>query len=255
MIKPSNEKFFFIGIDQTGAVDSKGNPKKLSAALIVCQGRSQKYHINLHLASLKIENIKQLIEGLGYPFKLKNVSICVDSALGLPETYGFKIRDLIQQAQNYTFENKPYGAMTAHSFFNSFRGEKPIYFRKVEALVGANSVFKLKPFQKNIGCGTYRILKDLSYDSGWYTLWPFEQKKSQKALICEGYPSYYWKNHFKLANRNLNEINQLWSGLKFINQDFADSFVLAWIMMKKKNELGKKMNSNEGWILGVPHEH
>jgi hypothetical protein len=254
MIRPLVPWEFFIGIDQTGAVDSKGNPKKLSASMIVCRGKIRKYYINLQISSLQLESIKGLIEEKGYSFNSESVAICVDSALGLPEAYQLEIRDLIKQSKKYNFENKSYGALTAYSFFNSLRGAKPVYLRKVESQVGANSVFKLKPFQKNIGCGTYRILKDLSSNMNWYTLWPFESRNPKKVVICEGYPSYYWKTQFNLTNRNLSEINRLWPGMKFLSQDFADSFVLAWVLMKNKNELNKKWNSFEGWILGVDHD-
>ena len=242
---------YFIGIDQTGAVDTKGLPKKLSASIIIEKSNSRKIYLNLNLNSLTLDGLRELFAFLNIEFFPERTFICVDSVLGFNHKYNLKIRDVIAKAKNYSYQNKTYGANTAHQFFQSLIIGKPQLSREIELKLGANSVFNLKPYQKNIGCGTYRILKELSLNQNWYTVWPFESQKKNKVIICEGYPSYSWKRYAKINKRNLNEIQKTFPKLKFMNQDFADSFILAWTIMKNKQKVKKKMNSNEGWILGV----
>ncbi len=121
-------------------------------------------------------------------------------------------------------------------------------------LTKANSVFNLHPFQKNIGCGTYRILKDLASDTTWYRIWSHHSlTKKTKVVIAEGYPSYYWKSWLKNTRRQ-----NKWGNYQFSNQDSADSFILAYaglMLTQKKDFLKFKLPTkvkNEGWILGVP---
>ena len=247
---PNKEFELFIGIDQTGAIKTNGHPKSLPLCVIF----QKKTIINKTLPKLSLEEIKKFVlENLKLDIQSVKTLICIDSVMTLPAPLNLTHRQILQEIKNYSFENKPYGALTAFHFFNSLNNKSQIESRTIEKQLGANSVFKLKPFQKNIGCGSYRILKDLSLDPDWYQLWPVEKKKVN-VTICEGYPSYYWKLFCNLPTRNLSKIKKI-TQLNFKNQDFADSFILA----KAAQKLGPEMQSVrlpqiskiEGWVLGA----
>ena len=250
---------FIFGIDQTGATTSKGIPKPLHCSLIDNRKPAHpKNNFELKIKSLTKNEVYNLIKNqteldLKTIHKLK-ILIVVDAVLGLPQSCKKTIDQVLFKVENYKYENKAYGAKTAYQFFNSFRCGKEKPERSVEILTKANSIFNLHPFQKNIGCGTYRILKDLSEDTTWHCIWPHESiTEKTKVVIAEGYPSYYWKSWLKNTQRQ-----NKWKNHKFSNQDSADSFILAYagLMLTQKNDffsfkLPVKIK-NEGWILGVP---
>ncbi len=249
----------FIGLDQTGATNAKGQPKPLPMAIL----QPRKLLVFASIKNLTLSDLTETFESQKISVKNKKILICVDSALGLPAPVTPPFRELIARAASFDFKNKPYGALTAHAFFNSFldnktlraesrtKKEKPA--RHVEVLVQANSVFNLQPFQKNIGCGTFRVLKNLAQDQSWYSVWPFEPITKQYA-IAEGYPSYFWKTIFKMKTRNLEHIKKL-TKIAFKNQDQADSYILALGAQSFRKQLFTKtppIARQEGWILGVP---
>jgi hypothetical protein len=182
----------------------------------------------------------------------------VDSVLGLPLEIGLGPRSLFKKIQGFSHNKKSFGALTAHAFFNQFLKGKQIPQREVEFKVKANSVFNLRPFQKNIGCGSYRILRDLSEDPNWFSLWPFEDLNS-KFIIAEGYPSYFWKTIIGSKKRDLELINKNFKTLNLRNLDEADSLVLALGASKNHQQIinfkKTKKSQFEGWILGVPHDN
>ncbi len=250
---------FIIGIDQTGATTAKGIPKPLTCSLIDNRKQqSPKNHFELRIKSLTEKEIYNLIQNhtdLDFEAitKLK-ILIVVDAVLGLPQSCKIKMHKILTAVKDYEFNNKAYGAKTAFQFFNSFSKDLKNPERTVEVLTKANSVFNLHPFQKNIGCGTYRILKDLSLDTTWYQIWCHQPTNSKtNVVIAEGYPSFYWKVWLKNSQRQNN-----WKNHKFNNQDSADSFVLAYAGLKfsKTNDFWNikipRKIKNEGWILGVP---
>ncbi len=250
---------FIIGIDQTGATTAKGIPKPLTCSLIDNRKKQNpKNHFEHKIKSLTKNEIYNLIQNhidldLKAVTKLK-ILIVVDAVLGLPQSCKVKISQILVTVKDYEFNNKTYGAKTAYQFFNTFCENQKKPERTVETLTKANSVFNLHPFQKNIGCGTYRILKDLSMDVTWYRIWGHQPINSKtNIVIAEGYPSYYWKTWLKNSQRQNN-----WKNHKFKNQDSADSFILAYAGLKfsqKKdffNYKASKKIKNEGWILGVP---
>lgn len=248
-----------IGVDQTGATTGQGVPKSLTCSLIDNRNpRSIKNNFELKIKSLTEPEVYALIQAqtkldLKSIKKLK-VLIIVDAVLGLPQVCKKKIQQIIALAKDYEFENKAFGSKTAYQFFNSFKSEFEKPERTVEIITKANSVFNLHPFQKNIGCGTYRILKDLSQDTKWYRIWPHQSiNQKNRVMIAEGYPSYYWKHWLKNSHRQLK-----WKNHTFSNQDSADSFILAYaglMFTQKKDFINIKIPAkikNEGWILGVP---
>lgn len=242
----------FIGIDQTGATNSKGIPRPLQVCLIQKNKNDLKIFESLQIDKLNQDNLIHLIQSKVPNFKKQKVLVCVDSVLGLPNELKVSFNSVIQDVRNFSYKNKKYGALTAFHFFNQYLSKNHIPNRQVEELVKANSVFKLKPFQKNIGCGTYRILKDLSEEKKWFSVWPFEPTSMQFTL-AEGYPSFFWKKYFKQSKRNHDYLKVHFPQLKFKNLDQADSFVLAYGASYEKL-IPIKNSKYEGWILGVPHE-
>lgn len=277
----------FVGIDQTGAVNSKGIPKPLPTCLIL-QKPNQKLQVEFKsLASLTQEHSLNLFKLCGdeYFQGFTSAIFIVDTVFGLPSE-GMKthrdIRECFKKAAEFQYQGRAYGAQTAFHFFNSLRlnysktdfeegGLKtlgPLPEREIEKLLGANSVFKLQPFQKNIGCGSFRIWKELGQNSDWFSLWPFDQFEESKPVFFEGYPSYSWKNLFQIKSRNIDELiskikndsrfdlSLTQAQKKFMREhpDHVDAFVLALtglIMSQDLKYLKKTKSKNlEGWILG-----
>lgn len=259
----------YIGIDQTGAVDSKGVPKKLPLCILNPKSKRSPFTFTT-IANLTHAHLLSALKMNESTMMSQKILICVDSALGLPSVLNTTPQSLMAKARDYSWQAKPYGAQTAYHFFQSFlktssnptsplatnkhtQNKSHYPRRQVELLTKANSVFQLQPFQKNIGCGTYRVLKNLAQNQLWYSLWPFEAP-SRNIVIAEGYPSFFWKSLFQLKTRNLENIKKL-TGLDFKDQDIADSFILAYgaqfwdtVILDLPTPVAQK----EGWILGVP---
>lgn len=256
----SNVFDFYVGVDQTGAVTSKGVPRDLPATIIHVNRRSTSIFTNLKLPSMTTEDIQKLINSVDGPSRKSRAPylICVDAALGLPEFTGSSFSNLKLKATHFEKGGKKYGARIAHDFFMSFLGEMNRDIRIIEKITGSNSVFNLHPFQKNIGCGTFRVLKDLTRSERNYSVWPFEDFNSEECAIAEGYPSLYWKTLFGLKRRSLEDLKKLVPQLQFTSVDSADSFVLALAGLLYHNQILKVPSQHicrrEGWILGVPYE-
>lgn len=252
----------FVGIDQTGAVKANGQPRQLDICIAEITKTKTKYYTKLKIEKLCYNQIHAEIKKCIPEFDRQKVLICVDSVFGLPQELSVQFSKIIATAKNFNSENKEFGSATAHAFFNDFlKSKKIIPKRIVENIVKANSVFNLKPFQKNIGCGTYRIIKDLSVGQKWFSIWPFE-KPIYQFVVAEGYPSFFWKHLLNLRTRNVIELKlKLKTEIKKLDVDTideADSFVLAYGAMKSVDFMNNfKIDpkyKNEGWILGVPNE-
>lgn len=79
--------------------------------------------------------------------------------------------------------------------------------RGVEKVLCAQSLFSPYPFQRNIQTGTFRIWSDLAYNLSCgrkFDIWPFTalSKDTKQILLCEAYPSYFWKKDFKQKSRH-----------------------------------------------------
>ncbi len=281
----------FIGIDQTGATNSKGQGKPLPVALVFKQ--SSKWNLSfsqqgkrLEISNLIRPEILQLLQRHSLPARdLPRAALVVDSVFGLPESQwpfpeggSDHLFQLFQQAHQFSFQGKALGRDTAESFFKqflvSFQGEHWPR-RKCEIESGANSVFRTRPFQRNIGCGTFRIWKDLgSAPEKWFQIWGFEETapKLQKGpWIFEAYPSLFWKKILGAKSRNPADLvhwlqtqspfavtlsRSDWKLLKE-DPDLCDSVVLAlgaWTL-QGRNEIWQMpkdlQRSKEGWILGL----
>lgn len=245
----------FIGIDQTGAVNHKGKPKSLNVSLIDLRNKPI-YLTGLKLPELNRTSVQQLLRENISLIKNHQVLICVDTVFGLPHELRIKPQEIMKRAKKFSFNKKNYGAETAYNFFKQFLLSEDIPERTVETMVKANSVFNLKPYQKNIGCGSFRIIKDLAQDPTWFSLWPFD-KLNKQFVIAEGYPSYFWRTEFNCPRRDLKYLSEKFKKLNFANLDQADSFVLAFSASKALDKLFNfKLTEkirHEGWILGVPY--
>ncbi|MBC7396503.1 MAG: hypothetical protein H7333_03590 [Bdellovibrionales bacterium] len=246
---------FYIGIDQTGAVNAKGVPHPLQASLIDARTKKIRTYTGIRLETLSRLSILELIRKRIPEFKAQRVLICIDTVFGLPRSLKVTPETVFKKIEAHEHNGKPYGALTAHAFFNKFLKDEQIEHRTVEKRVKANSVFKLKPFQRNIGCGSYRIIKNLAQDKKWFSLWPFE-KASGQFVIAEGYPSHFWKELLGAKKRDLAYLKDFLPNLTFATMDEADSFMLAYGAMKSIGQLDEQTYhpdaAIEGWILGVP---
>lgn len=247
----------FIGIDQTGAVNSKGRPKKLPIALLSFQKQSWQIDTRF-ISGLHTEEFSSF----------KNLKIiAVDSVLGLPHKVFPKnktLRDLFKQALDFEFNKKAYGMETAFQFFQTFLKSKNEFPTRIcEQLAKANSVFQKHPFQKNIGCGTFRIWKELGQNLNWFHLYPQDGELSKlrsKPIIMEGYPSLIWKNLIQSNTRKTEVLLKYLKQNKIrilnpdIDADTADAIVLslaAFEFFKNPMSIDQPHLKTEGWILGL----
>jgi hypothetical protein len=157
----------------------------------------------------------------------------------------------------------------AETFFLKYltvRGELPR--RKCELLAGANSIFQLRPYQRNIQTGTFRIWKDLGLEGrAWLNLWPFERAPREDwPWMFEAFPSLFWREIFGCRSRAPSRVRKTiqeritircadWKRIEQ-NADLADAAVLAAGACLLQNDgrlFGKILPQmrREGWILGL----
>lgn len=260
-----------LGVDQTGAVDAKGIPKPLCAALLDLHGGAHRLTPNVRLRSMRREDVEAAVGG-----KAKRVLVLVDSVLGLPAELGVPLDELLRKASSFAFEGRGYGRTTAARFFGHFlspelqsrllfrtaRGFLPV--RESERIAKANSVFLEHPFQRNVGCGSFRILKELGQGERWFSMWPAEAWGSRRFLVAEGYPSLYWRRCLQSPTRDAERMRA------YLRQHFpnaplpktpddadAVALVLGGLDALEKKSLRAKLPvqaATEGWILGLEPE-
>lgn len=242
-------EIFFLGIDQTGAVDLKGRPKPLPAAVIRCQTVEFFY-----LQSLSRLHIEEKLGNFN-----SQIMICADCVLGLPESVGTSWRQALKGLKDFT----TYGRAPAQKYFFEL-GKGEIHKRKIEIACKANSVFQEKPFQKNIQTGTYRLWKEISLNENDFWIPSLEEKKSDLQIpLFEGYPSYSWKLILQAATRSPKDLTSLLKKSKIQikwtkahqaqaekDPNLADAFLLALTMQKFEGVAFDRKPTNEGHILG-----
>jgi hypothetical protein len=208
----------YVGVDQTGAIYSSGSKKGLPkplAASILFEGT---LYTGLSLPKFNENEIRSLVTSI-VSMKNPKVFVAVDAVLGLPAECDVSFNQLLEKtAQFRTYRTKQseslYGRDAAFDFFLQFlkpklrahlksngRAVSPLRLpeRKCERLAKANSVFNRVPAQRNIGCGSYRILSDLA--SSFFGLdkldrirvWPHQPIDESQMTIAETYPSLMWK--------------------------------------------------------------
>ncbi len=253
-----------IGIDQTGAVNQKGRPRPLFAARVTCGSAVPELVTNARLKRFTENEVLKLLPGAT---SQGSVLIVVDSVLGLPKSLGVGPSKLIADAADYRFADREYGVEAAFAFFSQYlhdpadRANPPK--RMAEKLACANSVFKRFPCQKNIGCGTYRVLKELSQKPKWFRLWPHEKVADARFVIAEGYPSLFWRQLLNSPTRR-RSLLETYLDREFPGSahpktaDDCDATVLAIGALRLLKDgyfqrfRSKRVHKQEGWILGLP---
>jgi len=242
----------YLGLDQTGAVDSKGRPRPLPACLI--RGREATF---FYLKALSRQELQSHLSAA----ELERLQVCVDCVLGLPDGISISWREALEATRGV----EGYGRKPAQEFFRMLgKGLKPR--RRVEVMVGANSVFQERPFQKNIQTGTFRIWKEIAQDLRSFRAPHVESSSENSGIpLFEGYPSLSWKILFQSATRAPRRLAEflktgsfeiMWtrSHQRAVEKDpnLADAFVLALTMKKLSRAARLQASCSEGWILGAP---
>ncbi len=239
-----------MGIDQTGAVDRKGRPRPLPGCFI-----RNKRVVFVSLAEFSKKEILAKVQ----PAEDEEVIICVDCVLGLPKRLKLTWRNALKLLKKFD----GYGMQVARNYFREI-GKGKVLRRGIEISCNANSVFKEKPFQKNIQTGTYRIWKDISVSEADFFAPALEKhQRPAQIKIFEGYPSLSWRILFNSPTRQPRELSKfikiqktpiIWTEehQEKVNHDpnYADAFVLAMTMKKFRTAALLTKADTEGWILG-----
>jgi len=282
----------FIGIDQTGASLNNGKSAKPLPVCVARETEKGKWQVHtqkekkpLTLPALTSDHIKDLLECLNLSNGLKKTALIADCVLGLPKAVFHSKKkgsdclwNLFQEAAAFKLGEKEFGRDVAEKFFEHLLPPKSkSYPRRVcEVWSESNSVFRSKPYQKNIQTGTFRMWKELGQNpTPWTYLWPYsevENDRNDLPWIFEGYPSLIWKDYLGLSHRNPKKLKSIlanvktkvavdsWTPLEKY-PDHADSFVLVWgaIHLQNCSQLlnpfqkfpSMKAPKREGWIMGL----
>jgi hypothetical protein len=262
--------FTYLGIDQTGAVDSRGRPKPLPTAILRPLGPSGKYSLStVWLPKFSAKSLDGLTN------KPNTAIILLDCVLGLPaRKHAFGEKPL-RQAMNAAASHPGFGRKAASDFFltvleNLGPGES---LRACERIGKAMPVFLDKPFQRSIQAGAYRFWKDLGAEPEWCDFWPFTPKPQGRPILLESYASLFWRSVLGFPSRKPQELlgwlSSQKSWLEFNPQkigaaakdpNIADAIVLAVAgkILHEKHSLFqipeghlKKDALAEGWIAGL----
>ncbi|NDD92441.1 hypothetical protein EBZ37_10185, partial [bacterium] len=179
----------FIGIDQTGAIlPGSHGARTRPLAWAIVHLRDKRLHLQIpdkRLKAFDLQEIEKSAGDTGYTATL------VDCVLGLPHEgppWSLAMRRISRLPPIF-------GRRPAEVFFSSLLDPaRTIPSRLCEEIAQANSVFRSRPFQKNIQTGTFRIWMDMSRDprKAEWLIWPFTQNQGQFTLF-EGYPSLLWR--------------------------------------------------------------
>ena len=241
----------YLGIDQTGARNARGQPKPLPACLLV-DGKVSFFYLD----SLSLKDLSKHIPSAQH----QQLLTCIDCVLGLPVELRLPWREALELLEGY----EGYGRKPAQEYFRAL-SKNHIYRRKVELLCRANSVFQEKPYQKNIQTGTFRFWKDLIANSRDFYVPALETRtRSNQLPLFEGYPSHSWKILLGTKHRrpeslseliHTNKIKVVWNQVhqESVNKDpnLADAFLLALTIKTLKEEALQQTPHPEGWILGA----
>jgi len=220
-----------VGVDQTGAKVSGGGAKPLPTAIMIKSKKGWKLLVPLMLKSFNKKNIESLLCEFKLTVDWSAILIVADCVLGLPEKIvGSKdpltiLRSSMSKAS--VFEGV--GLKAGESFFltcfpNALEKDDSCLVRRTEKNLGCLSVFKNKPFQKNVQTGTYRIWSDLGKEKEYlnFNIWPYE-KGSGRAYLCEGYPAHAKEVVKKLACAKIENFHLY----QEVSKDHKDAAALA----------------------------
>jgi hypothetical protein len=184
----------------------------------------------------------------------------------------------------------PFGRLAAEAFFSRVLGgfgvgaressQGVIPARECERRARANSVFRARPYQKNIQTGTYRIWREISRARAAFAIWPRDSSEDAASRwhLFEGFPSLLWKKLFGLPSRAPQQLPALLEGLGVQvgptqsealsrDPDLCDAVVLAvsgW-RLQHEAKLGdallaalapeiRELALKEGWLAGLGNE-
>ncbi|MFW7377250.1 MAG: hypothetical protein ACOH5I_00400 [Oligoflexus sp.] len=299
---------FIMGIDQTGAQHPRRAQaaKPLPIALVFRQKDYWKVTVSqsdrpqpLQLNRINYDSLLHLQKSLQE--REGPLIVAIDCVLGMPEAVTCPpswgqgrslMLKLFLEATHYHHKLKDsgeasYGLTVSRDFFRKLQfgdnenknlpvGRLPQ--RWVESLLKANSVFRERPFQKNIQSGTFRIWAELGSSNHLdrIHMWPFDDIQRCQAgdiMLMECYPSHLWRADWGINRRNpmllieriLNEsnlpiqISEIDRQILENSIDHCDAlvnalgFLLRWQADPTANlhpNIPKVMNK-EGWILGA----
>jgi hypothetical protein len=236
----------FVGVDQTGALNSQGFPRPLPA----CRLEGSRFEFG-HLKEFSKSEVSTFAAN-------DSATLILDCVLGLPIELKMDWRHALFLLKS---ENR-FGRNAAEEFFLKL-GRGQIWHRDVERLAKANSLFRSRPFQRNIQTGTYRFWLEMARDPDWFSVPWLEPQRKSKFRVYEGYPSLLWRRLLAVTNRKPQEISTLTQkhfGLKWSSQqvqlvekdcNFADALILALGGRHLLAETKSIRVNREGWILGV----
>lgn len=265
----------FLGIDQTGALKKPGgDPKPLPASWIIVEEDEARLEVSM-LESLRWSTLSKLSSS-----KAAKIEILADCVFGLPR--GTRRQSVFKDELRAAAEFRRLhglGRSAAelffkeryHSVYEAAERMKPnsLQFpqRECEVRAAANSVFRSRPYQKNIQTGSFRIWAELGADleaaDDWFSLWAHEPLK--KVPLGEGYPSHSWKVVTGFSKREpdlvFKFLTSKFKSLKLpsshqqksFTADQADAVVLAVHLWSSGGFRKKKVHpkAGEGWIFGL----
>lgn len=251
---------YFLGIDQTGAIKTSGEPKPLKSCLINKETNQIK---TIEIPQLVIDELPYLLDILEQ--EMTSLAIIVDCVLGLPKAASIKNLSIWDYFRLASFQ-RGFGLKYGELFFSSFwNDESEVPKRRCEELANANSIFKSRPFQKNIQTGSFRIWKELGAQKEGLNIWPYPEFDPSFSWMFEGYPSLSWQLLIKSRSRKPSLLKQYIkksTPLKIDatcerslmnDSDLADAFILAETgrTLLTQGLEPKVIPGPEGWILGL----
>ena len=264
---------WILGIDQTGALCGKG-VRPLPYCLLtqdhgVWKIESRPPRFLKGLPHLNRNSLEFLLPN----FETRQGLVGIDCVLGLPRVCGITQKQLKRcfQVAFHSYKNGlKEGQRHFASYLSALNGKRRSIdsdpLRDCEKRAKAQSVFKTFPAQRNVQTGTHRIWRDLGEDVSWFELWP-STRPTKTALLCEVYPSLFWRNLFGEKSRRPKQIKSISKSLQLRGRleniyhsdaDWADAAIAALGILKTvKSESSKGLThlprsaKTEGWILGL----
>jgi len=244
-----------LGVDQTGAKGKLGFAKPLPASLILDVGGSPRLCSPLFLSSLNKKSIEMLLAEQDFACEWHEVLIVADCVLGLPKKVIGNHNPLkkILNLMDKAFSSGGLGLRDGELFFSKIchplKLDDGDLLRIQEKTLNCLSVFKSKPFQRNVQTGTYRIWSDLGNGKEYlnFNIWPYQQKE-KRAYLCEGYPAHAMKVvKLEAVKATLNI--DIFSELSKDHKDATALALLGVLFFDSSNEIKE---ITEGCILTAP---
>lgn len=238
---------FILGVDQTGAKGVSGKAKKLPTSLLYRVNNKWSLLSPLYLESFDWKSIKELLLSKNLNPQQSKTLVVADCVLGLPERI-VKNQDpltLILKSMRSASSHEGVGLKAGEFFFKKNFPEAQAMTgleltRTLEKKLGCLSVFKNKPFQKNVQTGTYRIWSDLGENESYndFNIWPY-QNAPGRAYLCEGYPAY--------AKKSMKDKNKKF--LDGLSSDHQDASALCFLGLNCFGKVKNKKSLKEGCVL------